>query len=441
MNRRPSRWRKLKRAPLPPPAELPATDRPERRFPAGFLWGCATAAHQVEGGNHNNDWWGFERRGGILNGDSSDPACDHYHRFPEDFRLLRLLRNNAHRLSIEWSRIEPSPGEFDDAQVQHYREVLEELRRRGMAAMVTLHHFTSPTWFAQRGGWSASGAEQAWLPFVTRVAEELGDLVAAWCTLNEPNIYATQGWLTGEFPPGRKGDLRGVYRVLSAMARGHELAYRLLKRITPAVPVGLAHHKWLMLPAEPRRRRDRVAAGTAQLFMDRWPVGRGRLRRVVEAPSDFIGLNHYTGSLVKFDPRRPQEQFIHRFNPPGTPESDFGWAIRPGWLRRSLEELKPLGKPVYVAENGIATVDDGRRQQFLISVLGEVWEAIQSGVDVRGYFHWTSVDNFEWAHGYAMRFGLIGLDRETQERRIKASGWLFAKIAEDNALSRVDLGG
>src|SRR3981081_1499171 len=183
MNRRQSRWRKVKRAPLPPPAELPATDRPERRFPEGFLWGCATAAHQVEGGNHNNDWWGFERRGGILNGDSSDPACDHYHRFPEDFRLLRLLRNNAHRLSIEWSRIEPSPGEFDDAEGQDYREGLEGLRRRGWgrvgaAASCTVHLFRSPSWVAQRGGGSASGAEQAWLPFVTPVAEELGDLVA-----------------------------------------------------------------------------------------------------------------------------------------------------------------------------------------------------------------------------------------------------------------------
>jgi beta-glucosidase len=349
--------------------------------------------------------------------------------------MLRLLRNNAHRLSVEWSRVEPAPGRFDAAQLDHYREVLQELRDLGMAPMVTLHHFTSPSWFARRGGWSAPGAEQAWLPFVRRVAEELGDLPAFWCTLNEPNIYATQGWLLGEFPPGRKGDLRGVYRVLGAMARGHEAAYRELKRITPAIPVGLAHHKWLMLPAAARRRRDRLAAGTAQLFMDRWPVGRGRLARIVDSPSDYIGLNHYTGSLVAFDPRRPREQFLRRFNPPDAPQSDFGWAIRPEWLRRALEELKPLGKPVYVTENGIATGDDGRRQEFLVAMLSQVWEAVQAGVDVRGYFHWTSMDNFEWAQGYSMRFGLIGVDRQTQERRIKQSGWLLARIAEDNGLT------
>jgi beta-glucosidase len=411
---------------------LPAPGEEEHRFPEGFLWGCATAAHQVEGGNHNNDWWEFERKGGILTGESSDPACDHYNRFREDFRLLRMLRNNAHRLSIEWSRVEPSPGEFDSKELAHYRDVLLALREHGMAPMVTLHHFSSPIWFAKRGGWAGAGAEEAWLPFVKRVAEELGDLVAAWCTLNEPNIYATQGWMLGEFPPGRRGDLGGVYRVLGAMARGHEAAYRQLHRITPAAPVGLAHHKWLMLPAAPRRR-DRLAAGAAQLFMDRWPVGR-RLRRVVEAPSDYVGLNHYTGSLVEFDPRRPKDQFMRRFNPPDAEASDFGWPVRPEWLKVALEDLKPLGKPVYVTENGIASVDDRRRQKFLVSTLGQVWEAIRDGVDVRGYFHWTSIDNFEWAHGYSMRFGLIGIDRQSQERMIKPSGWLLARIAEQNAL-------
>jgi beta-glucosidase len=411
---------------------LPAEGPGERRFPDGFLWGCATAAHQVEGGNHNSDWWEFERRGGILTGDSADPACDHYRRFREDFRLLALLRNNAHRLSVEWSRVEPSQGRFDAQEIAHYREVLGALRERGMAPMVTLHHFTSPTWFTRRGGWAASGAEEAWLPFVSRVGEELGDLVAAWCTLNEPNIYALQGWMLGEFPPGRRGDLLGVYRVLGAMARGHESAYRRLQKITPGVPVGLAHHKWLMLPAS-ERRRDRAAAGAAQLSMDRWPVGR-RLRRVVEAPSDYVGLNHYTGSLVELDLRRPGDQFMRRYNPPAAPQSDFGWAIRPEWLRTALEELKPLGKPVYVTESGIASSDDGRRQEFLLRVLGQLWEALRAGVDVRGYFHWTSVDNFEWAHGYSKRFGLIGVDRQTQERNVKPSGWLFARIAEQNAL-------
>ena len=409
----------------------------ERRFPQSFLWGCATAAHHVEGGNHNCDWWEFQQRGGILTGDSADPACDHYRRFREDFGLLRRLNNNAHRLSVEWSRIEPAAGEFDPAQIEHYRQVLLELRDQGMAPMVTLHHFTSPIWFAKRGGWAASGAHEAWLPFVRRVAGELGELVAFWCTLNEPNIYAYQGWLAGEFPPGRRGDVRGLYTVLANMRRGHEAAYGELVRLTPGVPVGIAQHKWLMLPANPARRRDRFAAASAEFFMDRWPAG-GRWHRVVEAPCDYLGLNHYSGSLVAFSATQVGEGFANRFNPPGLPVSDFDWAIEPRWLRVCLEQLRPLGKPVYVTENGIATVDDHRRVRFLRDALGQVWQAIQDGVDVRGYFHFSSHDNFEWARGYSMHFGLIGVDLETQERTVKPSGWLFGRIAGENALPAED---
>jgi beta-glucosidase len=409
-----------------------------RRFPDGFLWGCATAAHQVEGGNHNCDWWEFQQRGGILTGDSADPACDHYRRFREDFALLRRLHNNAHRLSIEWSRVEPAQGELDPAQIQHYRDVLTELRAQGMAPMATLHHFTSPTWFTRRGGWAAPGAAGAWLPFVRRVAEELGDLVAMWCTINEPNIYAYQGWVAGEFPPGRRGDVLGMFRVLANLRRAHEAACRELGRLTPDVPVGLAQHKWLMLPADPGRRRDGFAAGAARYFMDRWPVGWGRWARVVEAPGDYLGLNHYSGSLVAFSARRVGAAFAVRSNPPGLPESDFGWAVEPRWLRECLEELRPLGRPIYVTENGIATGDDAVRAEFLRAVLGQVWEAVRAGADVRGYFHWTSHDNFEWARGYSMRFGLIGVDLETQERTVKPSGLLYGRIAEANALPAGD---
>ena len=409
----------------------------ERRFPNGFLWGCATAAHHVEGNNHNCDWWEFEKRGGILTGDSADPACDHYRRFREDFELLRRLNNNAHRLSIEWSRIEPAPGEFDSAQIEHYRQVLLELRDQGMAPMVTLHHFTSPIWFASRGGWAAAGAHEAWLPFVRRVADQLGDLVAFWCTLNEPNIYAYQGWLAGEFPPAHRGDLRGAYRVLANMRRGHEAAYGELARLTPGVPVGIAQHKWLMLPANPGRRRDRFAAGVAQFFMDRWPAG-GRWYRVVEAPSDYLGLNHYTGSLVAFSVKHAGEGFGRRFNPPDLRVSDFDWPVEPRWLRTCLDQLRPLGKPIYVTENGLATTDDPRRVRFLHDALGQIWLAIQDGADVRGYFHFSSHDNFEWARGYSMRLGLIGVDRKTQERTVKPSGWVYGQITHSNSLPATD---
>jgi beta-glucosidase len=404
------------------------------RFPDGFLWGTASAAHQVEGDNRNSDWWEFEQQlGKIAGGDTSAIACDHYHRYREDFALLREMNQNAHRLSIEWSRIEPSQGEFDSRQIRHYRDVLGELREQGIQPMVTLHHFTSPLWFTRKGGWEAAGSAHGFMPFVNRVIEELGDLISIWCTINEPNIYAANGWIVGEFPPARHGDVAALYRVTNNMRRGHELAYSAIKRRWPDALVGLSHHKFLMLPAS-KKRRDRLAAQAAQLVLDQWPVAPGQLRKVTHAPCDYIGIAHYWGVMCAFDPRRPGEQFIRRFNVPGVPVTDMGWSADPAWMRLVLNELRGLGKPVYITENGLASNDDEWRQRYLKEVLSNVLLAIDDGVDVRGYFHWTNMDNFEWARGYSTRFGLIDVDRKTLERTIKPSGRLYARIAQANSV-------
>jgi len=403
-------------------------------FPKGFLWGTASAAHQVEGDNRNSDWWEYEQQPGrIAGGDTSEVACDHYHRYREDFRLLRELNQNAHRLSVEWARIEPAEGEFDGRQIRHYRDVLGELREQGIQPMLTLHHFTSPLWFTRKGGWADREAARAFIPFVTRMAEELGDLVGIWCTINEPNIYAANGWITGEFPPSHQGDLASFYRVTSNMHRAHELAYAVIKRRWPDSQVGLSHHKFLFLPAS-KKQRDRLASGTAQFTVDRWPVGPGQFRRVVEASSDYIGIAHYWAQMAAFDPRRPKDQFIRRFNVPGAHVTDMGWSADPAHMRRVLNELKSLGKPVYITENGLATNDDEQRERYIVDVLTSVRQAIDDGVDVRGYFHWTNMDNFEWARGYSARFGLIAVDRTTLERTVKPSGRLYGRIAAANSL-------
>ena len=404
-------------------------------FPKGFLWGTSSAAHQVEGDNRNCDWWEWEQQPGrIANGDTSAVACDHYHRYREDFAMLRDLNQNAHRLSIEWSRIEPAEGEFDSRQIRHYRDVLGEMREKGLLPMVTLHHFTSPIWFARKGGWTSPDAARGFMPFLNRVVDELGDLVGLWCTINEPSIYGANGWITGEFPPGRHGDLLSQYRVTRNMQRAHELAYAAIKRRRPDAPVGLSHNKFLFISAS-RKLRDRLATGAAQMVTDRWPVGAGRLARVVEASSDFIGIAHYWGQMCAFDVRRPQDQFVRRFNPPGVPVTDMGWASKPEWMRQVLNELKPYRKPVYITENGIATADDSVRERYLVEILTSVHTAIEDGVDVRGYFHWTNMDNFEWARGYTARFGLIEVDRKTLERTVKPSGRLYARIATANAIA------
>jgi beta-glucosidase len=343
------------------------------------------------------------------------------------------MNQNAHRLSIEWSRIEPAEGVFDSRQIRHYRDVLGELREQAILPMVTLHHFTSPLWFTRKGGWVAPDAPRAFLAFVKHVADELGDLIGMWCTINEPALYAANGWLVGEFPPAHQGDIAGMYRVTSNLYRAHELAYVAIKKRWPDAPVGLSHHKFYFLPAS-NKRRDRLAAGTAQLALDRWPVAPGRLRKIVEATSDYIGIAHYWGQMVAFDPRRAREQFIRRFNVPGLPVTEMGWSADPGWMREVLNELRPLGKPVYITENGYATHDDAVRQQYITDVLTNVQLAIGDGVDVRGYFHWTNTDNFEWARGYTQQLGLIAVDRKTLERTVKPSGRLYARIAATNAL-------
>jgi beta-glucosidase len=407
-------------------------------FPDGFLWGTASAAHQVEGDNRNCDWWEFEQQPGrIANGDSSAVANDHYHRYREDFALLRELNQNAHRLSIEWSRIEPSPGEFDAQQIRHYRDVLGELREQGIQPMVTLHHFTSPSWFANKGGWSAKGSAHAFLPFVHRVIDELGDLVGLWCTINEPNLYAVNSWISGEFPPGHKGDLAAMYRVTSNLHKAHELAYGAIKRRWPDAPVGLSHHKLLFLPAS-EKRRDHWAAQVSQLALDRWPVAPGILRRVVDSTCDYVGIAHYWGQMCAFDPKLPKEQFIRRFNVPGRPVTDMGLSTDPAWMRVVLNEAGKLGKPVYITENGVATHDDEWRCRYITETLSNVRLAIGDGVDVRGYFHWTNTDNFEWSRGYNMHFGLIGVDRKSLERTIKPSGRIYGRIAASNSLSILD---
>jgi beta-glucosidase len=406
------------------------------RFPAGFLWGTSSAAYQIEGDNKNCDWWEWERKGRIVSGDSAALACDSYRRYREDISLLRELNQNAHRLSIEWSRIEPSEGAFDARQIRHYRDVLGEMREQGILPMVTLHHFTNPLWFARKGGWASPDAVRAFMPFVHRVIDELGDLAGMWCTINEPSIYSANGWITGEFPPGDRGNLAAQYRVTRNMHRAHELAYAAIKRRWPDSQVGLSHHKFLLLPAS-SKRRDVLAARAAQAVTDRWPVAPGQFRRIVEASSDFIGIAHYWGQLCAFDPLRPQDQFVRRFNPSG-PLTEMGFVSDPTWMRGVLRDLKRYGKPVYITENGIATQDEAWRERYLGEVLTEVHRSIGDGVDVRGYFHWTNMDNFEWARGYTCHFGLIAVDRRTMERTIKPSGRAYARIATQNAVGVLD---
>ena len=417
-----------------------------QRFPQGFLWGTATAAHQVEGGNHANDWWAWEQvPGHIKNGDRSDPACEHFGRYASDFDLLRSLHQNAHRLSLEWSRIEPAPGEFSSAALTHYRDVLQALRDRGMEPLVTLHHFTNPTWIADGGGWEAPQTAEYFARFAERVVGEVGDMARYWITINEPTVIAYQGYIKGEWPPGKR-DVGAAARVLVNLLRGHWLAYERIKSRHPELQIGLAHHLRVFDPARPYMPQDRVVTAVFTRVFNETMLRSLRVGRLVfpltragrasgpRHSQDFIGVNYYTRELVKFNHRYRAELFGERVLPAAAARSDLRWELYPDGLYRTLLALWREQLPIYVTENGIADHSDTMRPEFLLTHVDAMRRAIEAGAPVRGYFHWTCFDNFEWAEGYSAKFGLIACDPVTQERRVRASGRLFAEICRLNGL-------
>jgi beta-glucosidase len=416
------------------------------RFPSDFLWGTATAAHQVEGGNHANDWWDWEQQPGrIKNGDTSDPACDHYRRFTQDFDLLKSLHQNAHRLSVEWSRIEPQPGVFSAEALAHYRQVLAALRERQIEPMVTLFHYTLPRWVSAQGGWLNPKTPGWFASFSERVLAELGDLCTFWVTLNEPTGAAYQGYVLGEWPPGHRNP-RESAAVLINLIRAHWAAFERMKNRYPAAQVGIAHHLRVFDPLRTWSPLDRAVSGIYDQLFNRAilrSLRRGRLAfplsRLAHAqgpqPSqDFIGLNYYTRNLVRFNRRLPREIFGERLVPAGAQTSDLGLEVYPQGLYLWLRALAGEGRPIYITENGVADRGDRLRPSFLVDHLRATLRAMNQGTVVRGYFHWTCFDNFEWTEGYAAQFGLMSCDRRTQARSLRASGRLYAEICRTGML-------
>ncbi|HEY6102612.1 MAG TPA: glycoside hydrolase family 1 protein [bacterium] len=416
------------------------------RFPDGFRWGTATSAHQVEGDNVANDWWAWEAQPGrILNGDRSGPACGWWTHAEEDFDRAAALGQNAHRLSIEWSRIEPSPGRWDEPALERYRSMLAALRLRGIEPMATLLHFTVPLWFAERGGWTREDAPLLFGRFVERVVPALSDHCDLWCTLNEPMAWIFSALVAGRWPPGKRS-LPAAMRAASGLARAHGAAYRAIHRAQPQARVGFANYFRLFDPANPRSPLDRLIAErqdrfTNRSFLDAVTTGRVRalpwVANISEAAetADFIGVNYYTRDLVRFDLSVPRQLFGRNFPGPGSPVSDGAYGvIYPEGMHRVLRLAGQYGRPIYITENGIPDQDDDQRAAFITAHLREVWRAIKEGIDVRGYYHWSLVDNFEWSYGWSLKFGLIEVDPQTRARRVRPSAHVYAEICRTNAL-------
>ncbi len=398
-------------------------------FPTGFLWGVATAAHQVEGSNTNNNWWAWEQQGKIHDRDSARVACDWWRHAERDFDLAADMGLGALRLSIEWSRVEPRPGEWDDGAIARYREMLSALRARKIVPLVTLHHFTDPLWL--KGGFLGRDAVARFVRFSRRVAEELGDLFDLYCTFNEPNVYAFFGYVDGSFPPGRRGDVRAMLKVQASMARAHLEAYEAIRGARPGAKIGFAQNYNVFDPARPRSPLDRLAAQTLDAAFNEF------FTRRASRACDWAGFNAYYREVVRVDRHAP---FVHHLAAPGTrrgdspPKGEWG-ELYPQGIARVAQRLARLDKPIYVTESGVADRSDRVRPWVIASAVRALHDAIGRGADVRGYFHWTLVDNFEWLHGYSTRFGLVELDVETQTRTPRPSAALYARIAKANALT------
>ncbi len=357
-----------------------------------FLFGAGTSAHQVEGGNRNNDWWAWEQtRPAHLR---SGRACDQWNRYEEDIALAAQLGHSAHRISLEWSRIEPVQGSFSRAAIEHYRNVLLAIRGHGMKPFVTLHHFTNPLWVSRFGGWESSRTPELFSRYAAYVAQHLGDLVDFWVTINEPMVYASQSYAKGVWPPQKKS-WHATWRVVRNLAKGHIAAYRAIHRALPHARVGIAKHVIAHMP----------------FFADAW-FNRAFFL-FTKNTHDFIGINYY---------------FTYGSDSWAGPRSDMGWPIIPGNLIDVILSMRRYKKPIYITENGLADARDALRADFIRSHLRAVEEAQRKGADVRGYLHWSLIDNFEWADGFAPRFGLVAVDYETMQRTVRPSAYVYRAI-------------
>lgn len=383
-----------------------------------FFWGAATSAYQVEGGN-KNDWSEAAAKAGQTGFDAGS-AAGHYSRFEKDFDLARSLGHNAQRISIEWSRIEPEKGKFNKKEIEHYREVLKAFWERGLEPFVTLWHFTNPIWFSKLGGFENKKAKDYFARYADFLAQNFQD-VRYWITVNEPMIYAINAYARGIWPPQEKS-LSHYLMVISHLVKAHKVAYQIIHKNIPAAQVGIAQNVIYF----------DVFNKNPITYLLKWLSGyfwNHHFLNQISEKQDFIGVNYYSRKLVRVS-KKIKDCFCD--NPKGV-LSDLGWEIYPEGLYHVLKDLKKYNKPIYITENGLADAKDQKREQFIKDHVYWMKKAMAKGVDVRGYFYWSLIDNFEWERGFEPRFGLIEVDYRTMERKIRPSAYAYKNIIKENS--------
>ncbi len=408
-------------------------EAPTKKFPPDFFWGAATASYQVEGEIENTDWAEAAREGRVP---PCGIACDHYNRYEEDFDIAKSLGHTAHRMSIEWARIEPEEGKFDEEAIKHYQKVAKALQDRGIHPGITLWHFTLPLWFSQSGGFERKDSPEIFARYCAYVVEHLKDYCHHYSTMNEPIVFASNGWLRGSWPPfkrfalidlisitnsgrtyeskARKG-LHSLFlymRVVKNLAKAHNEAYGAIKHVLLASDVSVVKH--VILFHANGNPLNKLMASVSNYF---WTH---QFMKRVYKKCDSVGLNYY---------------FHRKFGDTATYEkTDMDWDIYPEGIEDALMMLWRYKKPLFVSESGLADAKDIHRADYITRQVQGTWNAIQRGADVRGHFYWSLLDNYEWALGFEKRFGLVEVDYATQKRVIRPSAYVYKKICEENAV-------
>jgi beta-glucosidase len=418
------------------PAAAPtfaAADK-SKAFPNKFLWGCATAGHQVEGNNTNSDLWLLEHLPESIFKEPSGDACDHYHLYPQDISMLADLGFNTYRFSLEWARIEPEEGFFSNAELDHYRRMLTTCREHNLTTLLTYSHFSMPRWFAYKGGWQNSAAPDLYARFCEKATKHFGELIGYASTFNEPDIPQLLGWfnLQGQDLPAMfQSALARVRRQLNApefadfflgdgnkirdgLIASHHKGKDAMKSVRSDLPVGFNLAMTDDQPAPTDSHLDEKRADVYGPWLE------------VAKHCDYLGVQTYSRSIVGKKDLPP---------PKGAELTEVGWEFYPECVEHVVRYAsKETAVPIIVTENGIATDDDTRRVEYYQRALTGLRRAIDDGVDVRGYIAWSLIDNFEWMSGFEPKFGVVGIDRATQRRTIKPSAAILGNIARTNSL-------
>lgn len=419
-------------------------------FPKGFLWGSATSAYQVEGGivNDWSEWekanadrlaglkdywqpWQLEMFPEIMKRETylSGRAADHYHLYKADFDLAERLGHNAHRLSLEWSRIQPEEGKFNQEEIEHYRAVLKDLKRRGITVFLTIWHWTNPLWVRDQGGWENKKTVADFEKYVERVAAEYKDLVDFWQPLNEPGTFIGLGYVQGSFPPQVQSFWR-ANRAFRNLMEAYRRSYRAIKRARSEAQVGMSHYAVYNIPYK-NKLINRLLVKPID-YIRNW-----RFLDSIDKTNDFIGIQFYhTDNLnITWPPKFGRGRWgVMELKNPHKDVTDMNWDIYPEGLYHLIKRAAKYGKPIYITENGLADARDRKRERFISEHLAQVHRALTEGAPVKGYFYWSLLDNFEWDKGYWPRFGLVRVDYATLERTIRPSALAYADICKNNRI-------